>query len=150
MKSMSNREQEKIEYIKKAFELKHQKRFKEAIEFLYKVLEFDNNEDDSVEILSQLGELYSLIGSYDRAIDQYQKALSYKENHQYSLQQIFEIYFKSNQLNKALKLAINMCENNKNFKNYHNYLRALIAPPHTNHQAAYGSLPKLRVKLVWI
>ena len=73
---MSNREQEKIEYIKKSFELKHKKRYKEAIEVLHKVLEYDNNKEDSVEILSQLGDLYLLIENYDRAIDQYQKALS--------------------------------------------------------------------------
>ena len=124
---MSNCEQEKIEYIKKSFELKHKKRYKEAIEVLYKVLEYDNNEEDSVEILSQLGDLYLAIDSYDRAIDQYQKALSINGLHQHSLQQCFEINYKTNQLNKALKIAIEMCENNKSFKNYHNYLRALIA-----------------------
>lgn len=124
---MNNHEQEKIEYIKKSFELKHQKRYKESIEVLYKVLEFENSSEDCVEILSQLGDLYSLLGSFDRAVEQYQKALSLNENHQHSLQQIFEIHFKTNQLNKALKIAISMCENNKNFKNYHNYLRALIA-----------------------
>ena len=32
---MENHEQEKIEYIKKSFELKHQKKYKEAIETLY-------------------------------------------------------------------------------------------------------------------
>ena len=47
--------QETLEYIKKAFDLKSQKCYKQAIEMLYKALE---QESDNIEILLQLGELY--------------------------------------------------------------------------------------------
>lgn len=122
-----NNEQQKIELIKKSFEFKNQKKYKEAIEILYKVLELDNNSDDSIEILSQMGELYILIESYDRALEKLQKALSIQPNNEKCLQQCFEIYFKTNQLNKALKLASAMCEENKTTKSYFNYLKTLIA-----------------------
>ena len=117
---MENHKQEKIELIKKSFELRTQKKYKQAIEMLYKVLEFQNNTQDSIEILSQLGDLYLLIENYDRALDHFQKALSLDSNHEYSIQKSFEIYFKTNQLNKALKTALNMCENNKSTKSYYN------------------------------
>lgn len=121
-----NNEHEKIELIKKSFELRAQKKYKEAIEMLYKVLEFENNLDDNIEILSQLGELYILIESYDRALDQFLKALSIQPNHEYSAQKCFDIYLKTNQLNKALKIATEMCEKNKTTKSYFNYLKILI------------------------
>ena len=70
---MENHEQEKIEYIKKSFELKHQKKYKEAIETLYKALEYQNDQDDNIEIVSQLGDLYILIESYDSALSKFQK-----------------------------------------------------------------------------
>ena len=47
-----------IEYIKQAFELKESQLYKPAIEMLYKALEIEN---DNVEILSQIGELYFLL-----------------------------------------------------------------------------------------
>ncbi len=124
---MEHHAQEKIELIKKSFEYKHQKKYKEAIEMLYKVLEYENGQEDNIEILSRLGDLYMLIGSYDRAHDQFQKILSINEKHEYSLQQCFEIYFRTNQLNKALKISSKMCEETKTTKSYHNYLRTLIA-----------------------
>jgi len=122
-----NNEQEKIELIKKSFELKNQKKYKEALEMLYKVLEFDNEIDDNIEILSQMGDLYVLIESYDRALEKFQKILSIQSNHEYSAQQCFEIYLKTNQLQKALKIASTMCEDIKTTKSYYNYLRVLIA-----------------------
>ena len=113
---MGHHEEEKIELIKKSFELRKQKKYKQAIETLYKVLEYQNELDDNIEILSQLGDLYILIGSFDRALDQYQKALSTKPNNEYCSQKCFEIYLQTNQLNKALKTAMAMCENNKSTK----------------------------------
>ncbi|MBQ7286288.1 MAG: tetratricopeptide repeat protein [Candidatus Gastranaerophilales bacterium] len=124
---MDNYKHEKFEYFKKSIEFKKQKKYKEAIEMLHKVLEHENRTEDTLQILSQLGDLYILIGSYDRALDQFQKALSIQPNHEYSIQQCFEISFKTNQLSKALKIATQMCENNKVPKSYHNYLRVLIA-----------------------
>lgn len=121
-----NNEQQKIELIKKSFELKGQKKYKEAIETLYKVLELDNNIDDNIEILSQMGELYILIQSYDRALEKFQKVLSIQPNNLNCLQKCFEIYFETNQLNKALKIASTMCEENKTAKSYLNYLKTLV------------------------
>lgn len=123
---MSN-EQQKIELVKKSFELKSKKKYKEAIETLYKVLELDNNSNDNIEILSQMGELYILIQSYDRALEKFQKALTIQPNNEKCLQQCFEIHFKTNQLNKALKVASTMCEENKTAKSYFNYLKTLVA-----------------------
>ena len=124
---MENHEIEKIELIKKAFEFKSQKKYRKAIETLYKVLEYQNNDNDSIEILYQLGELYLLLENYDRALDQFQKALSINTNDQDCNQKCFEIYFKTNQFNKALKIATKMCENIKSAKSYYNYIKTLIA-----------------------
>ena len=124
---MENHEIEKIELIKKAFEFKSQKKYKKAIETFYKVLEYQNNDNDSIEILYQLGELYLLLENYDRALDQFQKALSINTNDQDCNQKCFEIYFKTNQFNKALKIATKMCENIKSAKSYYNYIKTLIA-----------------------
>lgn len=119
--------QEQIELIKKSYNLKREKKYKEAIEMLYKVLEFDNEAQDNIEILSQLGDLYILIEGYDRALEKFQKILSISPQHEHALQKCFEIYFDTNQLNKALKLSQEMCENNKNSKSYLNYFKTLIA-----------------------
>ena len=55
---------EAVEYIKQAFELKSQQCYKQAIEMLYKALEIEN---DNVEILFQLGELYYLLKNFARS-----------------------------------------------------------------------------------
>lgn len=124
---MENHGSEKIELIKKSFEYKHQKKYKQAIQMLYKVLEYDNEIDDNIEILSQLGDLYILIENFDGALDKFQKILSLNKSHEYASQQCFEIYFKLEQFNKALKIANEMCEINKTAKSYYNYLKTLIA-----------------------
>ena len=51
---------EVIEYITKSFDLKRQGYYKPAIEMLYKALNIENN---NVEILSQLAELYYLLSN---------------------------------------------------------------------------------------
>lgn len=123
---MGNNDSEKIELIKKSFEFKNQKKYKQAIQMLYKVLEYNNELTDNIEILSQLGDLYILIESYDRALDKFQKILSLDKTHEHATQKCFEIYFKLKQYNKALKIANEMCETNKNAKSYYNYLKTLI------------------------
>lgn len=123
---MEQNKNEKIELIKNSFELKRQKKYKEAIQMLYKVLEFENEANDNIEIISQLGDLYILINSYDRALDQFQKILSLDNSHEYAAQKCFEIYFKLEQFNKALKIANQMCENNKTAGSYRNYIKTLI------------------------
>ncbi len=124
---MENYEIEKIELIKKSFELRNQKKYKAAIETLYKVLEYPNNPDDNIEILSQLGELYFLMDNYDRAIDEFQKALAINPNNEDCNQFCFDIYYNTKQFNKALKVATLMCENIKSTKSYFNYIKTLIA-----------------------
>ena len=66
-----------LQYIKQAFELKEQKYYKPAIEMLYKALEVEN---DNIEILYQIGELYFLINNYTRALQYLEKVLSIKHS----------------------------------------------------------------------
>ena len=123
---MADNNKEKIELIRKSFEFKHLKKYKEAIEMLYKALEYDDLAQDNVELLSQIGDLHLLLNNYDRAYDEFQRALSINKNHIYSQKRCFDIYFETDHLNKALKLAQKMCEENKTPENYYNYLKTLI------------------------
>ncbi len=123
---MADNNKEKIELIRKSFEFKHLKKYKEAIEMLYKALEYDDLAQDNVELLSQIGDLHLLLNNYDRAYDEFQRALSINKNHTYSQKRCFDIYFETDHLNKALKLAQKMCEENKTPENYYNYLKTLI------------------------
>lgn len=118
---------EKIELIKKSFELKSLKKYKEAIEALYKALEYDDITEDNIELMVQIGELYVLLGNLTRALEEFNKVLNLNKNHKTSKQRCFEIYFDLKQYNKALNLAQKMCEEEKNSINYHNYLKTLIA-----------------------
>lgn len=124
---MDNKRKEKLEYIKKSFELKNSKKYKEAIEFLYKALEFTNDsQEDNIELLSQIGDLHILLNNHERALDEFQKALSLNKNHTHSIQKCYEIYTETNQLNKALKIAQKMCEDNKTTQSYYNLINILI------------------------
>ena len=106
--------------------LKHLKKYKEAVEMLYKALEYDDIAEDNVELLSQIGDLHLLLNNYDRAYDEFQRALSINKNHAYSQKRCFDIFYETQHLNKALKLAQKMCEENKTPENYYNYLKTLI------------------------
>ncbi len=123
---MEEKQKEKIELIRKSFELKQLKRYKEAIELLYKALEYDDNEYDSVELLSQIGDLHISLKNYDRALEEFQRALSINNQHVYSLQKCYEIYIRTNRFNKALKIAQNLCEGHKSPESYYAYMYALI------------------------
>ena len=65
-------ENEVLDYIKQAFELKNQGCYKQAIEMLYKTLE---TEIDNAEILYQLGELYFQLHNFPRAEKYIEKVL---------------------------------------------------------------------------
>lgn len=117
---------EKIELIKKSFELKNLKKYKEALALLYKALEYDNINQDNVELLSQIGDLYIQLKNYDRALDEFQKALAINKRHQYSIQKCYDIYYETNKFNKALSIAQKMCEENKTPQSYYNYFKVLI------------------------
>ena len=90
--------QETLEYIKKAFDLKSQKCYKQAIEMLYKALE---QESDNIEILFQLGELYFLLNNFQRANHYLEKVLQKNSEHVEALKLIEKIYTYSNEKEKA-------------------------------------------------
>ena len=88
---------EVLEYIKQAFELKEQKCYKQAIEMLYKALELEN---DNVEILFQLGELYFLLKNFPRATHYLNKVLEKDSDHLDALKIIEKIYIYTNEFQK--------------------------------------------------
>ncbi|MBR2068954.1 MAG: tetratricopeptide repeat protein [Candidatus Gastranaerophilales bacterium] len=117
---------EKIELIKKSFELKHTKQYKEALVMLYKALEYDDYNQDNVELLSQIGEMHFMLKNYERALEEFSRALAINPNHTFSLQMCYEIYCKQNQISRALKVAQDMFEHDKNPVSCHCYFDALI------------------------
>ncbi len=123
---MDKKNTEKIELIKKSFQFKNLKQYKEAIEMLYKALEYDEVPEDNVELLSQIGDLHILLNNRERALDEFQKALSINKDHRYSLQRCYDIYISENNYAKALKLAQKMYNSNPDATNCKNYLSALI------------------------
>ena len=123
---MENKKREKIELIKKSFDLKSLKHYKEALEFLYKALEYDDIDQDNIELLAQIGDLHILLGNYDRALEEFQRALSLNSSHIYSIQKCFEILYTLGHYSKALNIANQMCEKNKTPQNYFNYFKVLI------------------------
>jgi len=117
---------EKIELIKKSFQLKHMGQYKEALVMLYKALEYDSVKQDNVELLSQIGEMHFLLGNYERALEEFSRALSINPRHTFSLQKCYEIYCAQNQIQKALKVAYDMFEQDKNPVSCYCYFEALI------------------------
>ncbi len=117
---------EKIELIKKSFELKNSKRYKEALVLLYKALEYDDITDDNVELLSQIGQLHILLNNYDRAQEEFQRALSINPYHVFSIQKSFEVFYIQKQYQKALMTAQKLCETDRSPKSYYYYLQILI------------------------
>ena len=93
---------EVINYIKRAFELKSQECYKQAIEMLYKALE---TESDNVEILYQIAELYFLLHNYDRAEQYLEKVLTSLPGHIASLKLSRTIYTRRDALEDALTAA---------------------------------------------
>lgn len=139
--SMNEDKKEKIELIKKSFELKSLKRYKEAIELLYKALEYDDYSADNVELLSQIGDLYIQLGNYDRALEEFNRALNLNRNHAYSIQKCYDIYIMTKQYKKALRTAQMMTEQSKTPQNYYNYMNALMEAGETQDAlAVFNSL----------
>lgn len=112
-----------IDYVKQAFEFKEQKYYKPAIEMLYKALELEN---DNVEILYQIGELYFEMGNYERAHQYTEKALGVNPAHETSLKLICEIHKRTGDLNSALSVAQGLFDNNKNAQNLKRLIKILI------------------------
>lgn len=107
-----------IELIKRAFDLKSEGCYKQAVEVLYKALEIEN---DNPEILFQLGELYFLMKNYSRAEQYLEKVISKNVNHIDALKILENIYFLSNNIADAVMIAekiLNIEENKENIIKY--------------------------------
>ncbi len=96
-----------IDYVKNAFELKKQKYYKPAIEMLYKALELEN---DNLEILFQIGELYFLMNNYSRASQYLEKILEENENHIPSLELVYTIKSREKNYISALEISKKLFE----------------------------------------
>ncbi len=104
---MLSEEKEVLGYIKEAFELRSQELYKPAIEMLYKALSMDN---DNVEVLFQLGELYSLMHNHNRALGYLEQVLLQDSNHLETLKLMQKIYHKENKFEDSLAFAKNVFE----------------------------------------
>ena len=80
------------DYIKKSFELRNLKLYKEAIEMLYKALNCEDISPKDTEIISQIGDLYFLLKNYDRALEQYEMVLEEDHLHRHTLSQVCKGY----------------------------------------------------------
>ena len=121
-----NNSKEKIELIRKAIDLKLSGKYKDALVTLYKAFEYNHNPEDDIEILSQIAQLHENLGNYERALEEFQKALSINPHHTLSLQKSYEIYTKLKQYQKANYTAQKMFEADKNPISCYCYLESLI------------------------
>ncbi len=112
-----------IDYIKKAFELKESQLYKPAIEMLYKALEIEN---DNVEILSQIGELYFLLNNYSRALQYLEKVLVIDPYHISSLKLIRTIKDRQGDLDAVLDISQKLFNKFLNEDNLKELVKALI------------------------
>lgn len=115
----------KTELIRKAFEYKSKKQYKEAISTLRSALELNVDTHENAEIYSQIGELYLIMEDSDSALKEFQNALVINGSHKFSIQKCFDIYFKKEQYQKALYIAQKICENERNAITYLNYFKVL-------------------------
>ncbi|HCB11499.1 MAG TPA: hypothetical protein DEO94_05110 [Cyanobacteria bacterium UBA11991] len=112
-----------IEYIKQAFELKEQKYYKPAIEMLYKAIETEN---DNIEILYQIAELYFLMNNYERSLQYLDKVLSINPGHESSLCLLSKVKERMGNLDEALSAASKLYGINKNKTNLKNLVKILL------------------------
>ena len=113
---------EVIEYIKQAFELKSQKCYKQAIEMLYKALEIEN---DNIEILFQLGELYFMLKNFSRSCHYLEKVLLKDNRHIETLRILGKIYFYNNDSDNAYKTAETIYNITKNTEDLLEFINIL-------------------------
>src|SRR5574344_1539335 len=112
-----------LKYIKQAFELKEQKYYKPAIEMLYKALEIEN---DNVEILFQIGELYFLINNYTRAIQYLEKVQTLNPNHTQSLKLTRRIQERRGDFDSVLKISTQLFEKENSSDNLKELIKVLV------------------------
>lgn len=103
-----------ITYIKRAFELREQECYKQAIEMLYKAIAI---EPDNIEIMFQLGELYYLLENYPRAIQYPEQILEQNSKHIPALRLLENIYLKQGELFSAKEIAEKLYSLDKSEKN---------------------------------
>src|SRR5574344_1623312 len=89
-------------FIQKGFKLKKNKSYKQAIEMFYKALEIENN---NIEILFQLGELYCLLFNYERAVHYMEQVIQNDSKHILALNMLRQIYFNEKKYEKALEYS---------------------------------------------
>lgn len=85
-----------------AFELKRKGYYKQAIEIYYKLL---SQAGDDIEILSELSDLYFLLGNNERAIHYASKSLEIDSNHKGSLDVMRRIYLKEQNYSMAEQIS---------------------------------------------
>ncbi len=115
-----------LDYIKRSFELKNQKLYKEAIEVLYKVLTDEADTKTIVEVISQIGDLHILLKNYERAVEQYERVLDIDPTHEHSQNKLYEIYYELKQFNKALSISQKVCETSKKPLDFVKYFSVLL------------------------
>jgi tetratricopeptide (TPR) repeat protein len=93
---------EVLEFIKNSFELKNQGYYKPAIEMLYKALAIEN---DNVEILAQLAQLYNLLDNKQRALHYVEKVLELEPKHLDCLMLRKNIYVSMGKIDVAEQVA---------------------------------------------
>ena len=113
---------EAVNYIKRAFELKSQECYKQAIEMLYKALETEFN---NIEILYQIGDLYVLLHNYDRAVQYLEKVLQIDEKHLPSLKLLSKVLQRQGALNEAFELAKKVYDNEPDSVNLKELIKIL-------------------------
>jgi len=119
---MLSEEKEVLGYIKEAFALRAQELYKPAIEMLYKALAMDN---DNIEVLFQLGELYSLMHNHARALGYLEQVLNQNPNHKETLELIQKIYLKENDYKNSLNYAQKVFEIEKTPNNLKQIIKLL-------------------------
>ena len=121
---MDKNKENSLDFIKKSFELKNSKLYKEAIEMLYKALEAEGG-SANVEIISQIADLYAYLKNYDRALEEYEKVLEADKNHTHSLNEMLKIYFSLEKYEKALEVSKRLLETTSDAQYYINHLEIL-------------------------
>lgn len=86
------------ENIKKAFDYKNASEYKKAIDYFYKALAEEN---DSVEIMTELAELYSQLSQFDRSVNLYEQILQRNENDLYVMYKYADLLLILKQFDKA-------------------------------------------------
>lgn len=126
---MNNKEQlqeeHSVNFIKKSFELKNLKLYKEAIEMLYKALACEDIGHSTNEVISQIGDLYFLLKNFDRAQEHYEKVLEDDKTNSHALFQLCEIYFLQRKYDEALDLIKELCEKSTQSANFIKYFEIL-------------------------